>query len=276
MGLIECRNISHSYRQGGAFSRCPRKPVLTGIDLTIEAGACVALLGPSGSGKSTLGRLILGLEAPSQGCMLYRGTPLAALRGDAQRAFRRAVQVVFQDSLSALDPRLTIARSIEEPLRHLTTLDAGARERRVTELLESVALPPGERDKLPGQMSGGQLQRVCIARALAANPELIVLDEAVSSLDLVLQLQILDLLTGLRQRLGTAYLFITHDLRLASRFAERIAVLHAGRIVEDVGAEAPLSHPASRALAGAVLPARPASPPQVPIRTGSGKSFLCE
>lgn len=259
MSLIECRNISHSYHQGGAFSRRPPKPVLTGVELSIEAGACLALLGPSGSGKSTLGRLVLGLEIPSQGSVLYRATPLASLRGDAHKQFRRAVQVVFQDSISALDPRLTIARSIEEPLRHLTKLDAAARERRVIELLENVALPPDERDKLPGQMSGGQLQRVCIARALAANPELIVLDEAVSSLDLVLQLQTLDLLADLRQRLGTAYLFITHDLRLARRFAERIAVLDEGRIVENVCAGAPLSHPASRALARAVLPARPAN-----------------
>lgn len=257
MTLIACEKISHCYRQGGSFGKQSRKQVLSGVNLAIKPGECLALLGPSGSGKSTLGRLILGIEHPTEGNILYRNTPFPQLRGELQKDFRRAVQVVFQDSISALDPRFTISRSLEEPLRHLTTMNAATRQQRIIELLEMVAIDPDERDKLPGQMSGGQLQRVCIARALAASPELIVLDEAVSSLDLVLQLQILDLLARLRHQLGIAYLFITHDLRLARRFAERIAVLHGGCIVENVAADAPLTHPASHALLEAVLPARP-------------------
>jgi nickel transport system ATP-binding protein len=258
MTLLYCEHVERSYRSERFFDTRPPKPVLAGVDLAIEEGECLALLGESGSGKSTLGRLILGLERPDAGTVRYRGAPVADLAGAARRGFRRAVQAVFQDSIGAVDPRFTVARIVEEPLRHLTDLDDAARHRRVAELLEMVAIDPTEMTKLPIQMSGGQLQRVCIARALAPSPDLVVLDEAVSNLDLALQISTLDLLAELRRRLGTAYLFITHDLRLVRRFADRVAVLHEGHIVEEAASTGRLSHPASQALARAVLPALPA------------------
>lgn len=258
MSLLSCRGVEHGYTSGVFFRRSPLKRVLSGIDLTIEKGECLALLGESGSGKSTLGRLFLGLERPNRGTVSYRDRSLADLSGEDRLAYRRAVQVVFQDSISAIDPRFTISRSVEEPLRHLTKLDVVQRRQRIAELLALVSIDAGEATKLPSQVSGGQLQRVAIARALAPSPELIVLDEAVSNLDLTLQVKTLDLLAELRQRLGTAYLFITHDLRLARRFADRIAVLHEGRIVEEIPANGRLCHPAAQALEAAVLPSRPA------------------
>lgn len=258
MTLLSCEQVERSYRSQRFFDTRPPKQVLAGVDLAVCEGECLALLGESGSGKSTLGRLILGLERPDAGTIRFRGQTVAHLAGTAKRSFRRAVQAVFQDSLGAVDPRFSIARIVEEPLRHLTDLDEAARRKRVVELLEMVAIDPAEMTKLPIQMSGGQLQRVCIARALAPSPDLVVLDEAVSNLDLALQIATLDLLADLRRRLGTAYLFITHDLRLVRRFADRVAVLHEGRIIEEAAATGRLSHPASRALARAVLPALPA------------------
>jgi nickel transport system ATP-binding protein len=257
MTLISCEGVSRAYVSGGIFRRKAVKPVLRGVDLTIAEGECVALLGESGSGKSTLARLVLGLETPDDGVVRYRGRALAELKGEERLAWRRAVQVVFQDSISAVDPRFTVERIVEEPLRHLTDLTPEARRARVAELLGLVAIGPEQRAKLPGQMSGGQLQRVAIARALASSPQLVVLDEAVSNLDLTLQIQTLDLLSDLRRRLNTAYLFITHDLRLARRFADRIAVLHEGQVVEEVAANGRLTHPAAEALAAAVLPPQP-------------------
>lgn len=257
MALIECRSVTRRYGSGGWFRPKAAKQVLAGVDLVLRAGECVALLGESGSGKSTLARLVLGLERPDEGEVIFRGQPLAGLAGPTKQAFRRAVQVVFQDSISAVDPRFTIERIVEEPLRHLTDLGRGERRARVVELLAQVAIGADQLMKLPGQMSGGQLQRVAIARALASSPDLIVLDEAVSNLDITLQIQTLDLLAGLRARHGTAYLFITHDLRSARRFADRIVVLHEGRLVEEAGSAEALRHPAARALAAAVLPARP-------------------
>lgn len=258
MTLLSCEHVERSYRSERFFDTRPPKRVLAGVDLSIKEGECLALLGESGSGKSTLGRLILGLERPDGGSISFRGKAVADSTGAERRNFRRAVQAVFQDSIGAVDPRFSIARIVEEPLRHLTGLDEAARRKRVVELLELVAIDPAEMTKLPIQMSGGQLQRVCIARALAPSPDLVVLDEAVSNLDLALQIATLDLLAELRQRLGTAYLFITHDLRLARRFADCVAVLHEGRIVEKTASAECLSHPASRALVKAVLPALPA------------------
>jgi nickel transport system ATP-binding protein len=257
MTLLACEAVERSYRSGGFFRKTSAKRVLDGVDLAIGTGECVALIGESGSGKSTLARLVLGLEPPDGGTVRFRGRPLGDLDGEAWRAFRRSVQVVFQDSISAVDPRFTIERIVEEPLRHLTDLDREARRARVIDCLAMVSIGSDQLGKLPGQMSGGQLQRVAIARALAPSPDLIVLDEAVSNLDLTLQIRTLDLLADLRRRLGTAYLFITHDLRLARRFADRIVVLHDGRVVEEVAATECLVHPAARALANAVLPARP-------------------
>ncbi|CAH1653770.1 Ni(2(+)) ABC transporter ATP binding subunit NikE [Hyphomicrobiales bacterium] len=258
--LIEARGIGRSYRSFSLVGRSAPKTVLDGVDLAIQPGETLGLLGRSGCGKSTLGRLILGLEKPDRGDIRFKGTALSALDGEAMLAFRRAVQVVFQDSLEAVNPRHSVERIVAEPLRHLTDLDERQRAARVRELLVEVGLAPDDAEKLPVQMSGGQLQRVCIARALAPQPELIVLDEAVSNLDLVLQIQTIDLFKQIQAARGTAFLFVTHDLRLVHRFCERVIVMDGGRIVENVPVTRPLhfTHPAARALQGAVLPARPA------------------
>lgn len=259
MSLLEARGVGRTYRAFSMVGASPAKTVLDGIDLAVGAGETLGLLGRSGCGKSTLGRLLLGLEHPDRGEIRFRGTPLGALDKAGQRAFRRAVQVVFQDSLEAVNPRHTVERIIAEPLRHLTDLDAPQRTARVRELLVEVGLQPDDAEKLPVQMSGGQLQRVCIARALAPRPQLIVLDEAVSNLDLVLQIQTIDLFKAIQAASGTSFLFVTHDLRLVHRFCDRVVVMDAGRIVEDLPVTRPLAftHPAARALQAAVLPAQP-------------------
>lgn len=259
MSLIVAEAVGKSYHSGAWRAAPAPKTVLRDVDLAIAPGECVGLLGRSGCGKSTLARLLLGLERPDAGRITFRQRDIAGLGGGQRRDFRRAVQLVFQDSIGAVDPRHTVERTVGEPLRHLTDLDRDARRARVGELLTLVGLDRRDGEKLPGQMSGGQLQRVCIARALAPKPELIVLDEAVSNLDLVLQLQVLDLLARLREQLGTAFLFITHDLRLARRLCDRVLVMEAGRIVDAAKTVAGLQHPASRALAASVLPALPTS-----------------
>ena len=258
--VISCRNLLKSYYPSW-FRVGQAKHVLREIDLAVYEGECVALLGESGSGKSTLGRQLMGFESPSAGQVLYRGRPLQHLDARARKDFRCNVQMVFQDSVAAVNPRFRIGRIIEEPLRHLSNLSEDARRERVAELLQMVHLQSQDAGKLPMQMSGGQLQRVCIARALAPGPRLVILDEAVSSLDLTLQIQVLDLLSDLRKTLGVAYLFITHDLRLVRRFCDRLVVLGEGRLVEEVQVPAQgaieLEHPISRGLQNAILPARP-------------------
>ncbi|WP_142846596.1 nickel import ATP-binding protein NikE [Telmatospirillum sp. J64-1] len=259
MTLLAAEKVGRTYRNGGLLGRGgDYKTVLSEVSLSLAAGESLALLGPSGSGKSTLARLLLGLESPSSGRITFRNQPLQGLRGEDWQAFRRAVQVVFQDSLSAVNPRHRVGRIVAEPLRHLTKLNPAQQAARVAEVLELVGLSPEDADKLPGQMSGGQVQRVCIARALAPEPAVIILDEAVSNLDLVMQIQVLDLLASLR-RLGTAFVFITHDLRLVPRLCDRVAVLEEGRIVEEqaVTRGFRLSSDAGRRLQEAVLPARP-------------------
>lgn len=259
MTLLEAQAVSKAYGIGGAFSRRRARTVLHDVDLAVEAGECVGLLGASGSGKSTLGRLLAGIEAPDDGTVRYRDQPIGGLTGEAYVTFRRNVQVVFQDSVGAVNPRHRIRRIIAEPLVNFDGLAGVALGDRVSALLENVGIDPAEADKLPGQMSGGQLQRVCIARALAPDPGLIILDEAVSNLDLTLQIAVLDLLAGLRHRTGTAFLFITHDLRLVRRFCDRVVVLEDGCIVEkrQVTADLSFDHPAGQALQRAILPAMP-------------------
>lgn len=257
--LLAADAVGKSYGAAGLIGRTPVKRVLDGVSLAVAEGETVALLGGSGSGKSTLARLMLGLERPDRGAVRFRGRPLDGLDAAGRLDFRRSVQAVFQDPLGAVNPRHTVGRIVAEPLRHLTDLSASERTERVAELLRMVGLTCDDAGKRPGQMSGGQVQRVCIARALAPEPRLIVLDEAVSNLDLVLQIQTLDLLAALRDRLGTAFLFITHDLRLVRRFCTRVVVLHDGVLVEErpVDDRLTFAHPEACRMHDAMLPARP-------------------
>ncbi|HCN65833.1 MAG TPA: nickel import ATP-binding protein NikE [Pseudomonas sp.] len=256
MTFIQVCDLNHGYTAGGMFSKRHRVQVLKGLNLDLHAGQSLGLLGASGSGKSTLARLLMGLETPVQGTVLFEGQTLQGL--DPQHFLRR-VQMVFQDAISAFNPQRSIGWSIAEPLRHLSDMNAEAIQARVERLLLQVKLSASDSDKLPAQLSGGQLQRAGIARALSIDPQMIILDEALSNLDRVLQVQILDLLADVRRESGTGFLLITHDLSLVRRFCQRVVVLADGKLVEDreVIPGMRFEHPAARTLQEAVLPAMP-------------------
>jgi nickel transport system ATP-binding protein len=257
MSLFHMAGVCKAYRRGGVFSRQPPLPVLRNATLRIEAGECVALLGPTGCGKSTLGRILLGLEPADAGEVLYRGQALRNGRGHVPAALRREIQAVFQDPHGATSPRFTAFDVIAEPLRYLG-LGETALHGRVRDLAAAVGVEPAELGRLAHRFSGGQLQRLCIARALAPDPHLILLDEAVSSLDVQTQAHVLALLTRLRRQQGMSYLFITHDLRLLRGFADRCYVMQDGQPVEvsDPLGAGPCP-PALYALRQALLPSRP-------------------
>ena len=259
MTLLNVCDLSHHYAHGGFSGKHQHQAVLNNVSLTLKSGETVALLGRSGCGKSTLARLLVGLESPSQGNINWRGEPLAKLNRAQRKAFRRDIQMVFQDSISAVNPRKTVREILREPMRHLLSLKKAEQLARASEMLKAVDLDDSVLDKRPPQLSGGQLQRVCLARALAVEPKLLILDEAVSNLDLVLQAGVIRLLKKLQQQFGTACLFITHDLRLGERFCQRVMVMDNGQIVETqvVGDKLTFSSDAGRVLQNAVLPAFP-------------------
>ncbi|MEG6505607.1 ABC transporter ATP-binding protein [Nitratidesulfovibrio sp. 1201_IL3209] len=262
--LLELRGVTRSYRTGGWFAPRRKLQVLRGVDLAVREGGCTGVVGPSGAGKSTLCRIALGLERPDGGEVRFMGRDVR----DGFGKDRRHVQVVFQNSVNAVNPRLTVERIIAEPLENFTTLNRRQRRARAGELLEQVHLSPALLDRLPHRLSGGQLQRVCIARALAPRPRLILLDEALSSLDMLVQARVLDLLAELRRATGTAYLFVTHDVRLVPLFCDEAAVLTEGRVAPvDMHAaglacarQAP-HQAAFDALRAAILPAMPMGTP---------------
>lgn len=262
MPLLELKNVSKSYRQGGVWGKRREVRAVRRADIALEAGRCLAVVGASGSGKSTLGRLALGLERPDGGEILYRGEPLHRGLSWVNSSVRRDLQVVFQNSQGAVNPRFTARDIIGEPLVNFFSLRGGALSDKVAELLTSVGLSPDEMDKLPHQFSGGELQRICLARALAPKPALIVLDEAVSSLDMLNQSRILDLLDAVKHDTGTAFLFISHDMRVVCRLADAVTVMADGESVCTFdnlpGTDAiPPDHPALRRLADAILPEFP-------------------
>jgi len=259
MTLVTVSTVSHDYVPSAFGGKHPPQRVLKEVSLSLNSGETVALLGRSGCGKSTLARLIVGLESPTRGSILWRGEPLASLSRARQHAFRREIQMVFQDSISAVNPRKTVREILREPMRHLLSLSRTEQLARASEMLRAVELDDSILDKRPPQLSGGQLQRVCLARALAVEPKLLILDEAVSNLDLVLQAGVIRLLKKLQQQFGTACLFITHDLRLVERFCHRVLVMEAGKIVETQtpGDTLTFSSEAGRVLQNAILPAFP-------------------
>jgi nickel transport system ATP-binding protein len=228
--ILEVEHLKKSYRQGGVFGHRRTINVLNDINLSIGQGESLGLLGSSGSGKSTLGRLVLGLEKPNAGTIRYCGKELSKLEENEKNAFRREVQVVFQNSHGAVNPRFTANKIIGEPLKNFFKMSKIQRRKTVGELMEKVGLNGDHQDKLPHQFSGGELQRICIARALASSPKLIVLDEAVSSLDMVSQGKVLDLLSDARRETGASYLFISHDVRVIFKLSDKLAVMSEGKI----------------------------------------------
>jgi peptide/nickel transport system ATP-binding protein len=227
-----------------------------GVDLTVPKGRTLALVGESGCGKTTVGRSILRLVEPTGGRVCFEGVDLLTLTKPALRPYRRTIQIVFQDPLGSLDPRMRIRDVVAEGMKAFR-IGANERERtdRVAELLRHVRLDPSQMTRYPHELSGGQRQRVCIARALALGPKLLICDEAVSALDVSIQAQILNLLGDLQAELGLSYLFITHDLGVVRYLADRVAVMYLGQIVEDAATEALFAapqHPYTQALLSAV------------------------
>lgn len=225
--LLEVRGLCHDYVVGGR-----RQTVLRDVDLELEAGQALALVGRSGCGKSTLGRCIAGLLRPRAGLIRFAGQDLTRLSQRALRPLRQRLQLVFQSPRAATDARQTIAAIVAEPLVALHLQAARGAAARVPALLERVGLDAALAERYPGELSGGQLQRVCIARALASEPELLIADEPTSSLDLSAQAQILELLATLRREMGLALLLITHDLRLLPALCDQLVVLDDGAVVE--------------------------------------------
>jgi ABC-type glutathione transport system ATPase component len=248
-------------RRGGPVLRA-----VDGVSFAVVPGETLALVGESGAGKSTVARLVLRLDEPTAGTITFAGADVTRARGAALLPLRRGVQAVFQDPASSFDPRRRVGTSVAEPL--VAQGRAAEVGTRVPELLGLVGLGPDAAGRYPHEFSGGQRQRLAIARALAVQPALVVLDEPVSALDVSIQAQVLELLADLRRRFGLAYLLISHDLAVVRQVADRVAVMERGRIVET-GPTATVfaapQHPHTRALLAAVprLPPPP-DPPHHP------------
>ncbi|MCI2264485.1 dipeptide ABC transporter ATP-binding protein [Sediminivirga luteola] len=237
--LLEARGVTKSFRGPDKV----RRTVVNEVSFQLKHGETLGIVGESGSGKSTLARIALCLETPDQGEVTFKGKPWSAAPPGVRRSIRRRIAVVYQDPLSSFDPRWRISRILTDAIRLGDPANAGRARERAVELLEAVGLGRVHLDAWPLRMSGGQRQRVAIARALATNPEVIVLDEAVSVLDVSVQAQILDILADLQQQLGVSYLFISHDLGVIHHISDRVLVMQNGLAVEQGDADAIFSNP---------------------------------
>lgn len=250
--LIETRNLSKYYpsRDGKTVVRA-----VDGVSLELGKGHTLGVVGESGCGKSTLARLILRLIEPTSGEVLFNGENLLKLDSATMRQRRREIQIVFQDPYASLDPRMSVSAIISEPLEIHGVGTRTERNAKVLELLDLVGLDRSSAAKYPHEFSGGQRQRIGIARAIALEPRLVVLDEPVSALDVSIQSQILNLLIDLKTRLNLSYVFISHDLSVVEHVSDEVAVMYLGRIVEYGRAEKVLSaplHPYTQALVSAI------------------------
>ncbi len=220
------------------------RPAVDGVTLEVKQGETLGLVGESGSGKTTLGRCALMLETPTSGEVLFEGRDLAGLGKEELRRTRRHMQIIFQDPMGSLNPRMRVEKILAEPFDIHENLSAAETRDRVRELLDAVGLPPDSGTRYPHEFSGGQRQRIGIARAIALRPKFIVADEPVSALDVSVGAQIVNLLADLQQRFGLTYLFISHGLPLIRHISTRVAVMYLGKIVEIGPAEEVFAHPA--------------------------------
>lgn len=255
--LLKAENLTRTFGGGKNLFRIPQPAVhaVRSVELDIHQGETLGIVGESGCGKSTLARMLVGLDHPTGGDIRLDGQSLSAFAAKDKTALARQIQYVFQDPVSSLNPRKTIRTILEAPMIHLLGLGKAEREKRMDELMDAVNLRPEFLSRYPHEFSGGQAQRIGIARALAAKPRILVLDEPVSALDVSVQAQVLNLLADLKEELGLTYVFISHDLSVVESISDRVAVMYFGRVVETASADALFRaprHPYTRLLFNSV------------------------
>ena len=255
--LLTVTDLTKHFPVGGGLCSRPRTRVraVNGVSFGIRRGESLGLVGESGCGKSTLARLVVRLLTPTGGSIRFDGREIGNLDRRRLRPLRKRMQIIFQDPFASLDPRMTVAASITEPLIYSGTHPKRERRRLAADLLSAVGLGAGDLDRYPHEFSGGQRQRIGIARALSVRPDLVVADEPVSALDVSIQAQILNLMRDLQDRFGLAYLLISHDIGVVAHFCDRIAVMYAGRLIEVAAASRfhhTCRHPYTRALVAAI------------------------
>jgi oligopeptide/dipeptide ABC transporter ATP-binding protein len=277
--LLEVRDVQKYFPIGGSLFGARRALVkaVDGISFTIDAGETLGLVGESGCGKTTTSKLVLAAETPTAGSIEFEGRNVAQLKGPDLKDYRRKVQVVFQDPYSSLSPRMRVGDIIGEPVKAHEDLSAAAVRARVAELLELVGFRPDVARLFPHEFSGGQRQRLAIARALSTNARLVVLDEPVSALDVSIRAHIITLLETLQARLGVSYLFIAHDLAAVAHLSQRTAVMYLGKLVEvseSLELCARPLHPYTKALYAASLPSHPDEVREEIVLTGEVPSAI--
>ena len=248
MFILEAEQLSKEYTARRLFGSARTVRALDEVSFHLEEGQCLGIVGESGCGKSTLCRMLCGIESPDRGQVSLDGSVIGP---SVKGSWRSGIQMVFQNSLDAIDPRYSAAEIISEPLLYFTDLRGEALQNRMEELMTLVGLPPEDLPKKGRQFSGGQLQRICIARAMAVNPKVMILDEPLSSLDVSVQAQILNLLRQIKEKTGVSYVIISHDMEAIYYLADSLIVMYAGQIVEaleDIRQIDTLRHPYSRHL----------------------------
>ncbi len=257
MSLIEIKKVKKRYKVR-KFGKTYSFMAVNDVSFSVEEGKCVGLVGESGCGKSTLGRLIVGLENPTEGEILFKDESVSTgsdKKVPKRLKFARDIQMVFQDSYDAVNPKFTAKKIIEEPLKNFTDMTAEEREKEVVDLLHKVGLDEKDKDKFALEFSGGQLQRVCIARALASGPKVFILDEPLSSLDVSVQAQILNLLSDIKKDMDISYLLISHDLEAVYYLADALVVMYGGQIMEkidDISYFDKMKHPYTQRLLSSI------------------------
>ena len=255
--LLEVRNLKKYYSVKSGFLNKDRRSVkaVDGINLSVKQGEILGIVGESGCGKSTLGRSILRLIEPTSGEVIFEGTNICGLKKEEMRLKRREMQIVFQDPGASLNPRLTVCEIIGEPLEVFHICEGKEKEERIYKLMDLVGINRAYINRFPHEFSGGQRQRLGIARALAVNPKLIICDEPVSALDVSIRAQVLNLIKELKDKLNLTYIFISHDLSVVHHICDRVAVMYLGRVVEIADKkqiyENPV-HPYTKALLSAI------------------------